>query len=192
MIVNGNGITFYAIVLSFEFIVLPSLLTDYLIRHKNLQLNMITLKRTNAENSDFVHLVKYLNKELAKIDGKEDHVFYSQFNKIENIKYVLIAYQDATLVGCGAIKFFDSQTMEIKRMYVLDESRGKGIATEILLGLEKWAAELSCKRCVLETGKKLVSAVRLYQKNGYQQISNYGQYVGVESSVCFAKTLHSV
>ena len=64
-----------------------------------------------------------------------------------------------------------------------------GIATQILTELEKWATELSFKKCVLETGKKQPEAIALYIKNGYKIIPNYGQYEGVENSVCFEKLL---
>jgi hypothetical protein len=58
-----------------------------------------------------------------------------------------------------------------------------------LTGLEIWAMELNYSTCILETGKKQFDAVRLYEKNGYERISNYGQYAGVEESICFEKLL---
>lgn len=86
-------------------------------------------------------------------------------------------------------KKYDDDTMEVKRMYTLDDYRGKGIATKVLAELEKWANELSFKKCILETGKKQPEAIRLYQKNGYKIIPNYGQYAQVENSLCFEKNL---
>ncbi len=79
--------------------------------------------------------------------------------------------------------------MEVKRMYTSPESRGKGIASAVLKELEKWAAELSYKKCLLETGKKQPEAIALYLKSSYNIIPNYGQYAGVENSVCFEKKL---
>ena len=67
--------------------------------------------------------------------------------------------------------------------------RGEGIATIILKELEVWAAELHYEKCRLETGKKQPEAIELYKKNGYKVIPNYGQYEGVENSVCFEKSL---
>jgi GNAT superfamily N-acetyltransferase len=87
------------------------------------------------------------------------------------------------------MKEFSPNIMEVKRMYTLPECRGKGIAAKILNELEKWATELSCKKCVLETGKKQPEAVALYKKNGYKLIPNYGQYAGIENSLCFEKEL---
>ncbi|HEX2394468.1 MAG TPA: GNAT family N-acetyltransferase [Bacteroidales bacterium] len=147
---------------------------------------MIRILRSDSNHYDFIELVKLLDADLAIRDGK-DHLFYAQFNKIDNIRHVIIAYEDRTPVGCGAIKELEEKTMEIKRMYVIPEFRNKGIATLVLRELEKWTAELSYSRCVLETGKKQPEAISLYRKNGYTPIPNYGQYIGIDNSVCFEK-----
>ena len=122
------------------------------------------------------------------MDGRE-HDFYNQFNKIDNIKNVVLAYDDNLPVACGAIKEFDPETMEVKRMFTLDIHRGKGFATQVLTELERWTLELGYSRCILETGKRLPDAVRLYEKSGYRQIPNYGQYIQMENSICFEKKL---
>ncbi|QNF32825.1 GNAT family N-acetyltransferase [Adhaeribacter swui] len=147
-----------------------------------------TFLRTDSDNPDFQKLVALLDQDLAIRDGAE-HAFYAQYNKINMIKHAIIAYRADEPVGCGAIKQYTDDTMEVKRMYVLPEYRGQGIAAEILGELEKWADELGYAACVLETGKKQPEAIRLYQKSGYTVIPNYGQYVGVDNSVCMTKQL---
>ena len=147
---------------------------------------MIILTRTDSDNPDFIALVKHLDADLAIRDGA-DHTFYSQFNKIDNIKHVVLAYDNGEALGCGAIKEYSSAAMEIKRMYTSTNSREKGIATTILKELETWAHEMGYKSCVLETGRKQPEAIALYKKNGYTIIPNYGQYSGIENSVCFEK-----
>lgn len=149
---------------------------------------MITIKRTNSHDEDFISLVRKLDAELAVIDG-EDHSFYSQYNKIDKIKHAVVIYDDDKPVACGAIKEFSSDAMEVKRMYTVVNARGRGLATKILNELERWTAEMSYKKCVLETGKRQRDAIALYKKNGYTTIPNYGQYIGVENSVCFEKVL---
>jgi len=144
--------------------------------------------RTNSENLEFIELVKLLDKDLAIRDG-EDHAFYAQFNKVDSIKYVVVALENKKPLGCGAIKEFSQDTMEIKRMYTSKESRGKGIASMMLAELEQWAKELGFKQCILETGIKQPEAIGLYEKNGYHSIPNYGQYLGVEDSKCFKKII---
>ena len=149
---------------------------------------MIKIIRTNPDNQDFIDLVKHLDADLAEKDGN-DHSFYAQFNKIDQIKYVVVAYENSKPIGCGAIKEFAPNTMEIKRMYTLPESRGKGTATKVLTELEIWAIELFYEKCILETGKKQPEAIGLYKKNGYKLIPNYGQYAEIENSLCFEKDI---
>ena len=149
---------------------------------------MINIIRTNSDNHDFIELVKLLDADLAQRDG-EEHAFYAQFNTIDNIKYVVLAYENEKPLGCGAIKEYEANTMEIKRMYVEPGSRNKGIATKILSELEHWASELSYTKCILETGKRQPEAIGLYKRNGYTLIPNYGQYAGTENSLCFEKEM---
>ena len=149
---------------------------------------MIEVLRTDSGNQDFINLVKHLDADLAERDGKE-HSFYAQFNKIDKIKHIVVAYENGKPMGCGAIKKYAPGIMEVKRMYTPPESRGKGVASKVLAELETWAAEMSYEKCILETGKKQPEAIGLYQKNGYTLIPNYGQYAEVENSVCFEKVL---
>jgi len=149
---------------------------------------MIILKRTDSEDKDFRDLVTELDKDLSIRDGDE-HSFYQQYNKIVNIKYVIVAYDEDIPVGCGALKEYSEVIIEIKRMFVPPDKRGLGIASKILKELEKWALELSFTKCILETGKKQHEAIALYKKNGYNLIPNYGQYKNIENSVCFEKEL---
>lgn len=149
---------------------------------------MTKLIRTTSDHPDFISLVRLLDADLAKRDGDE-HSFYAQYNTIAMLKHVVVAYESAQAIGCGAIKEQAPEMMEVKRMYVLPENRKNGIATLILTELEQWAAELGYGTCVLETGKRQPEAIALYIRNGYKIIPNYGQYVGIDNSVCFKKAL---
>ena len=147
---------------------------------------MTNIKRTTSEDSDFQKLVVFLDQDLKIKDG-EEHSFFSQYNKLDSIKNVVVYYYDEVAVGCGAFKHFDENTVEIKRMFVLPEFRGKGIAYEILNELESWATEIGYSEYILETGKKMIEAIKLYERAGYSRIPNYGQYENIESSVCMKK-----
>ncbi len=148
----------------------------------------LTLIRTDASNADFKKLVASLDEDLRLRDGKE-HVFYNQFNKTDTIKEVIVAYSHNLPVGCGAFKKYESHTAEVKRMFVHPDYRKQGIASQVLSALENWATELNYTACLLETGKKQPEAIALYNKAGYFVIPNYGQYAGVENSVCMRKKL---
>lgn len=143
---------------------------------------------TTSENLDFQKLVKQLDAYLAVMDG-EEHGFYDQYNKIDSLKNCIVIFDNDEAVTCGAIKEFDKQSMEVKRMFTLPEKRGKGLASAILNELESWTKELGYEKTILETGKRQTEAVALYQKCNYKVIPNYGQYAGVENSVCFEKDL---
>ncbi len=147
---------------------------------------MISIERTTSENPNFKQLVVLLDEYLRITDG-DDHAFYNQYNSIENLQEVVVAYSQNVALACGALKPYDFNTAEIKRMFVLPAYRGKGLATQILSALEKWAGELNYKKCILETGKRQPEAIALYTKNGYTVIPNYGQYQGMDNSVCFQK-----
>ena len=151
---------------------------------------MISLLRTTSDDTDFQKLVRHLDAELRVRDGDEA-AFYLQFNKIDTIKHALVAYVDSEPVGCGALRAYKADTVEVKRMFVPFERRGQGIASQILTGLEAWAAELGFRKCILETGQKQPEAIALYTKSGYTVIPNYGQYQTVENSICFEKVIVS-
>jgi GNAT superfamily N-acetyltransferase len=85
---------------------------------------------------------------------------------------VIIVYENGLAVGCGRFKVYDNDSVEIKRMFVKSDFRGKGISKLILNELEKWATELGFTRAILETGIKQPEAIGLYNKAGFIRIEN--------------------
>src|SRR5260221_3089350 len=85
---------------------------------------MIKITRTNSDHPDFIALVTQLDVLQAVVDG-EDHAFYSQFNSLNKIKHVVLAHEDGQTLGCGGIKEYETDAMEVKRMFVLPTSRKK-------------------------------------------------------------------
>ena len=149
---------------------------------------MVEIIRTVSNNSDFQFLVSLLDQFQQILDGDE-HSFYAQFNKIDTLSEVLVAYIEGIPVASGALRSYNNSTVEIKRMFVKPEYRGRGVAMLILKELESWAKELNFSTCILETGKKQIEAISLYNKAGYMQITSYGQYKNVENSVCMKKEI---
>ncbi|SFR74500.1 GNAT family N-acetyltransferase [Maribacter stanieri] len=149
---------------------------------------MLYYKRCSSDNQNFQELVKLLDADLALRDG-DDNAFYAQFNGIVELKNCVVFYSDETPVACGAFKRFNEDSVEIKRMYVQPDYRGKGIASKVLLVLEKWAKELNYTYSVLETGLRQPEAIALYKKNNYIVTDNYPPYENMENSVCFKKVL---
>ena len=145
------------------------------------------LLKTNSNHPDFQKLTQLFDEYLVEIDGDEKD-FFAQYNQIY-IDNVIVCYEDEIAVGCGAFKEYEPTVAEIKRMFVLPEKRGKGIASTVLNALEIWAKENGFQDAILETSNQLTNAISLYQKSGYEIIPNYGQYIDVESSVCMKKIL---
>jgi len=109
----------------------------------------------------------------------------------ENIDVFLVAVDDTTgrPLGCAALRRLDPATAEVKRMYVVPESRGSGVATGLLRELEQAARQRGWATVRLETGPAQPDAMRFYEREGYQQIPLFGAYVGSDLSVCYERAL---
>ena len=149
---------------------------------------MLTIRRVTSEDSDFIQLVKMLDQDLNVRYDKQQEA-YDVYNKIESIATVVVAYLNEKSVGCGCFKKYDETTIEIKRMFVKPEMRGRGIAKKILDDLELWGMQLGFMRAILETGKNQPEAIGLYKRHGYSTIPNYDQYADMPNSVCMEKHL---
>jgi putative acetyltransferase len=150
---------------------------------------MFSLRRTSSEDRDFSHLIAFLDKDLWK-RYPETQQNFTAFNMVKLDAKVIVADDEGNAVGCGCFRVTENKSViEIKRMYVKEESRGQGIAKSILIALEEWALEEGEERAILETGINQPEAISLYKKLGYEQIENYGPYVNNNESVCMGKDL---
>ena len=147
----------------------------------------ITLQRTTSDNPDFQELANELEQDIKARDG-EQHLLYSELNKIDRIPNAVVAYLNGVPAGCGAIRAYNKDIIEVKRMFVKPVNRGKKIATTILTELENWSTELGYKYCVLETGLNQPEAIEFYKSNQYSIIPNFGKYENSENSICFQKS----
>jgi putative acetyltransferase len=151
----------------------------------------VYMVRTNSQNIDFKMLVALLDADLYRRNG-EAQLQYRPYNNVDRINHVVVVYFEKSPVGCGSFKFFDSETVEIKRMFVVPERRGMRLAARVLRELERWAAEEGCRKAVLETGLKQTEAIGLYIAVGYSRTENYGPYVEMKESICFQKDLADI
>jgi GNAT superfamily N-acetyltransferase len=85
----------------------------------------------------------------------------------------LVAYRDATPVGCAALKRLDDCTAEIKRVYVAPEARNAGVARALLARLERLARDAGYTALRMDTGARQPASVALFGSCGYTQIANY-------------------
>ena len=150
----------------------------------------LKIVRTSTNNPDFVYLVNALDNELWN-ELKEDQATYDQYNKVPDLPTAIIIYVDEKPVAIGCFKQYNNDTVEIKRMFVDKNFRGKSLSKIILNELEKWAIEEGFKQSILETSIHFTVAQTLYKTSGYSVIANYDQYKDLEESVCMKKRLVS-
>lgn len=102
---------------------------------------------------------------------------------------VIVARLEGRAVGMAALVDRGDGSGELKRLFVDEEGRGRGVATAIMDALEHAARERGVRILQLETGPKQLAAIALYERRGYAVIANFGPYVGDEFSVCMEKDL---
>jgi GNAT superfamily N-acetyltransferase len=101
----------------------------------------------------------------------------------------LVALREGVVIGCGGICRHPEGGGEIRRMYVAPEARGAGVGRTVLEALEQWAVDLGFDTLRLETGDRLVDAIRLYERAGYRRGPCWGPYLTDPKSVCFRKSM---
>lgn len=148
---------------------------------------MITIRRTDSSDADFIALVTHLDEYLRGIFGTEQAVF-DRYNKVGNSQ-VVVANMDGAPVGCGCLRKYNAEKVELKRMFVPAIHRGKGIAGKVLDELENWAAEMNYKSIILETGAPMQMANKFYVKIGYVVTEKFAPYENSERSVCMIKKI---
>lgn len=148
----------------------------------------IKVVKTTSENPDFIFLIKTFDAYLwdRYPELKKD---YWGNNLIEFNSNVFIVYLDGKPVACGCFKKYNNESVELKRMFVLPEARGFGLAQLIIKELETEAKSQGFKILILETLYKQIEAINLYQKTGFRIVQNYEPYVGLSNSVCMSKSI---
>jgi GNAT superfamily N-acetyltransferase len=91
--------------------------------------------------------------------------------------------------GCGALRELEPGVAELKRMYIRQAYRGRGLSRVLLGALEREARAAGIAVLRLETGPRQVEALALYRSSAYEAIPAYGEYVGSPDSICLAKAL---
>lgn len=155
-----------------------------------MEVNKVALDvvKTDNKNNDFIKLIKLLDEDLNQRYGELQKQF-DKHNKVDHINDVIIIYKNNVPVSCGAFKEYDTDTVELKRIFVIKENRRQGISKLLISKLEEAAKDKSYKYALLETGTKQYEAISLYKNTGYAITQNYEPYVGNINSVCMKKTL---
>ena len=149
----------------------------------------IATQVVEGSHADFATLIALLDQELVARYGAAVQASFDQFNAVDQIHDVVIVYAGGAPVACGGFKALDDDTVEIKRVFVRSEHRGRGLARRLMAELERLAAGQGYDTAVLQTGRNQPEAIGLYGALGYGVTANYPPYVGDEYSICLKKTL---
>ncbi len=148
--------------------------------------------RTDGKNKDFIENCRLLDADLDRRVGRKiKREKYKQFNQLDEIQQAIVVYEDGKAIGGGAVRRYDEENIELKRVFVRPEYQGRGIGSRIVSLLLEWAMELGYKRMILETGELLAESCAVYNKLGFKIIPNYEPYVDMPESLCMAKDLEN-
>jgi putative acetyltransferase len=146
---------------------------------------VLTIAPEPLDSADARRLIGELDEHLNSLYPPEDN-----FTELPTADAFLIARVDDVAVGCGAVRFLDAETAEVKRMYVGPLARGSGVGRQLLDELESFARERGARRLVLETGPLQPEALALYERAGFVTTPCWGEYAHGNNSICFEKQLH--
>lgn len=146
------------------------------------------IKVVTPSSADFRMLAAKLDDYYFTLVG-DIQLQYAEPNRPENMSALLVCYDGAEPIACGAWKTVDGQTAEIKRIYVLPEYRRTGVATALITALEENAATTGRHKLILETAVDTTGSHQLYLSLGYQIRNYYGSPAGAENCLCFEKEI---
>lgn len=144
----------------------------------------------DGSNKDFILLSSMLDSYLNNLaGGEENRAEYIPYNQPDDIECVVLVYNGDSPIGCAGFKKYDNESAEVKRVFIKNGYRGKGLSRRLMNFLEDKAKEKGYRSLILETGEPLIEAMGLYSSIGYNVIPNYGQYVNMSDSICMMKKL---
>ncbi|MBE6759861.1 MAG: GNAT family N-acetyltransferase [Ruminococcaceae bacterium] len=145
---------------------------------------------TDGSDPDFVALSLLMEDYYNQlVGGSEKRSSFIPHNALDDIHNVLMVYCDGKPIASAAFKEYDPFTVEVKRVWVCREYRGRHISRTMMELLEKRAKGMGYTRAVLQTREQCLAAVSLYTKMGYSRTSNYPPYDRMAQAICYAKQL---
>ncbi len=153
------------------------------------------LVRVGYDHPDAVRLIDRVQGEYVERYGSPDDTPVDPLVFDPPHGSFFLGYLDGTAVATGAWRradipaFGHAESAELKRMYVVPEARGRGVARVMLRRLEESAYAAGLGVAVLETGLKQPEAIAFYESSGYTRIPGFGHYRDSPLSRCFGRRL---
>jgi putative acetyltransferase len=138
----------------------------------------LLVERVTEPTDEVRELVDLLERELSMHYAAEQRHGLKLAEIFQPHIRFFIARRGGRAIGCGGIALFDGFA-ELKRMYVLPEVRGTGVADAIITRLEEEAARNRVSIVRLETGTAQVAAIRLYERHGFVTCDAFEPYASM-------------
>lgn len=142
-------------------------------------MNIIPAKTTDES---VLHLFSEHDDYMIDFLG-DDKKYYARYSESENIEAVWVVVEDDISAGCIAYRKKEEGIGEVKRLFLEERYRGRGIAGELLKTVENYAKEQGCRKLFLDTRITLEPAVSLYRAFGFEVVFQQGLYVQMEKSI---------
>lgn len=149
------------------------------------------ISRTTQDEQDVYELLVQ-SDELANSLYPPEGVFMLSIDEMDkpNVHLFVARNQANEAKGCGAIVINENGTGEIKRMFIQEAARGKGLGKLLLEKLENVAKDNQVKLIQLETGPLQIAAIKMYEQFGYVYRGPFGDYFQNEMSIFMEKQLN--
>lgn len=148
----------------------------------------VEFERTHGADPRFIDIVKELDQNLHSTYNNYGYKYDIDI-QVGEVSTVILASIGEIVIGGGCFKPLDDETAEVKRVFVSPYFRGLSVGSGLMEEVICWAQELGFKNLVLETGELQEESIRLFKRQGFSVIENFGSYVGVRGSICMARKL---
>ncbi len=138
---------------------------------------------------DDPRLVPLLAALRAELDAMYPQEITFAHPTVKQAADYLLAHVDGVVAGCCALQPLDDGWSELKRMYVVPDHRGRGVAGTLMAAVERLAQARGYSQIKLETGVRQLAAITVYERAGFTRIPTYAPYDQWDISLCFAKAL---
>jgi GNAT superfamily N-acetyltransferase len=152
-------------------------------------LDGVEIRVVAYDHPDSVALIEEVQQEYVVRYGGPDSTPVDPAEFAPPLGLFLIGYVDGAPVACGGWRVQGDGVVELKRMYVAPDARGRGLARAILAELELTAKRAGNAHLILETGQVQPEAISLYRSSGYADIPKFGYYKDSELSIHLGKSL---
>ena len=156
------------------------------------------LRQVDYHDTDAQMLIDEVQQEYVRRYGGPDGTPVDRGEFSPPNGHFIVLYEAGRPVAMGGWRFNEAarialgdpdRVVELKRMYVVPASRGRGHARTVLAHLERTAAAAGAGRMVLETGAPQPEALTLYRSAGYVPIPAFGYYADSPDSIYLGKGL---